>query len=89
MSKEKIESRRAFMKKFGKLAGAAAVAAPFMAIAAKEAVAAPDEDNPATWTSCHGCSNYCDLHCSYDCMTQCKDGCFRGCQGTCYGMSSY
>ena len=70
MSKEKIESRRAFMKKFGKLAGAAAVAVPFMAMAAKEAVAAPDEDNPGT-----GSYSTCGWSCTGDCDRTCAGGC--------------
>ena len=82
MSKEKIESRRAFMKKFGKLAGAAAVAAPFMAMAAKEAVAAPDEDNPVT--SCNSCSGACLGFCTGTCFTTCRGECDSSCKYSCW-----
>lgn len=83
MSKEKIESRRAFMKKFGKLAGAAAVAAPFMAMAAKEAVAAPDEDNPVWVCGLASCSGSCDSNCSGSCAGECDKSCVGTCDGYC------
>ena len=83
MSKEKIESRRAFMKKFGKLAGAAAVAAPFMAMAAKEAVAAPDEDNPVWVCGGGSCSGSCAGECDKSCYGTCKETCDWRCEGSC------
>ena len=85
MSQNKIESRRAFMKKLGKLAGVAAVAAPFMAMAAKEAVAAPDADNPTTCTCSGGCDGGCSGNCSGPCQGQCQGSCGGTCSGTCGG----
>ncbi len=75
MSQDKIESRRAFMKKFGKLAGAAAVAAAFMATGSNNAEAKPSEDSPAS------------ISCS-DCAGGCKDGC-SGCSGACGSTCMY
>ena len=55
---ETIESRRAFMKKLGKLASVAAVAASFVTMTAQDAAAkGPDEDNPGT----------CDMDCGFKC----------------------
>ncbi|MBQ3349807.1 MAG: hypothetical protein IJG38_05360 [Thermoguttaceae bacterium] len=67
MSQDKIESRRAFMKKFGKLAGAAAVAAAFMATGSNKAEAKPSEDQPATGCGWVGCG----VGCSYSCVGGC------------------
>ena len=72
MSQDKIESRRAFMKKFGKLAGAAAVAAAFMATGANNAVSASSEDNPKTWTCDGTCTYGCDGSCDSCCCGSCK-----------------
>ena len=84
MTQDKRESRRAFMKKFGQIAGAAVV--PFMAMAAKEAVAAPNEDNPVT--SCannctNDCAGTCKGHCGWGCDRTCADQCEYTCTGTC------
>ena len=85
MTQDKLESRRAFMKKFGKLAGAAVV--PFMAMAAKEAVAASDKDSPVT--SCtSNCTNNCNDTCSVYCRFGCKGDCGACCGGTCAGSST-
>ena len=81
MSQDKIESRRAFMKKFGKLAGAAAVAAAFMATGSKDAEAKPSEDKPGTY--CYGCEGAC-----VGCMGSCKGDCAGGCSG-CRGVARY
>ncbi|MDO4858122.1 MAG: twin-arginine translocation signal domain-containing protein [Thermoguttaceae bacterium] len=68
MSKEKIESRRAFMKKLGKtVAGAAA----FIAVA-KTVEATPSEDNPVTLTCGATCSYSCQHTCSYTCQHTCS-----------------
>lgn len=77
MSQDKIESRRAFMKKFGKLAGTAAIAAAFMATGSNNAEAKPSEDNPAT--SCSGCSDGCYLGCTGNCRGECPGGCYLSC----------
>ena len=73
MSQDKIESRRTFMKKFGKLAGAAAVAAAFMATGSNNAEAKPGEDNPAT-DRCYagGCIHWCEGSCAGSCAGGCK-----------------
>ena len=85
MTQDKLESRRAFMEKFGKLAVAAAVAAPFMAMAAKEAVVAPDKDSPVT--SCtSNCTNKCTNNCTNKCADKCADTCKFGCTGRCEGL---
>ena len=70
MPQDKIESRRAFMKKFGKLFGSAAVAAAFMAAASNDANAKPSEDEPVT-----GCGMWgggCSLSCSSSCGATCQ-----------------
>ena len=85
MSQDKIESRRAFMKKFGKLAGAAAVAAAFMATGSNDANAKPSEDNPATQQCTCGyyaCMNTCRMGCGGGCATRCEGGCKYGCGGS-------
>lgn len=64
MSKEKIESRRAFMKKLGKtVAGAAA----FIAVAKTVEAATPDEDNPVTQNCGASCAFACRLSCQHTC----------------------
>ena len=73
MSQDKIESRRAFMKKLGKLAGAAAVAVPFMAMTTKEAVALKPYDPDRG-----GCTA-----CAYQCQLGCEGGCAASCRHTC------
>ena len=82
MSQDKIESRRAFMKKFGKLAGAAAVAAAFMATGSNNAVSASSEDNPKTWT-CSSSGN-----CTYNCDGSCEDTCSGSCRSYCARWSN-
>ena len=72
MSQDRIESRRAFMKKLGKVAGAAAVAAAFMATGSNNAEAKPSEENPPT--GCWG-----------DCFAPCRSGCQGTCSGDCFG----
>ncbi len=69
------------MKKFGKLAGAAAVAAAFMATGSKDAEAKPSEDKPGTY--CYGCEGAC-----VGCMGSCKGDCAGGCSG-CRGVARY
>ncbi|MDO4574409.1 MAG: twin-arginine translocation signal domain-containing protein [Planctomycetia bacterium] len=70
MSNEKIESRRAFMKRLGKVAGAAVVAVPFM-------VLAPQKVEAQRYVQCTNCGKVC----SY-CDGACKDTCWGGCEGT-------
>jgi len=84
MTQDKLESRRAFMKKFGKLAGAAVV--PFMAMAAKEVVAAPDKDSPVTscTSNCtNKCTGFCIRTCTGTCDVTCTGTCCVDCSGTC------
>ncbi len=82
MSQDKIESRRAFMKKFGKFAGAAAVAAAFMATGANNAEAKPSEDNPPTGCN-YGCFQSCIGTCDTTCTGACKFRCHNACDGRC------
>ena len=80
MSKN-IENRRAFFKK----AAQAALAVPFLAVAAQEIPAAETQIGPSA--SCNGtCSGLCEgcKSCQGTCSGLC-DGC-RGCQGTCSGL---
>ena len=72
MSQDKIESRRAFMKKFGKLAGAAAVAAAFMATGSNKAEAKPSEDQPATGCFNDTCMSSCHAYCRLTCAASCR-----------------
>ncbi len=73
MSQDKIESRRAFMKKLGKLAGAAAVAAAFMATGSNVANAKPSVENPTV--ICHDCTWSCGQNCKSSCMGTCTWSC--------------
>ena len=77
MPQDKIESRRAFMKKFGKLAGAATVALPFITMTSNETVAKPKEESPAT-----GCEKSCTFTCTSTCKETLLGGCGR-CQNAC------
>ena len=68
MSKEKIESRRAFFKNAAKALGAVALAAPLFMSAQKSEAAQPDENTPPTqcpgscgW-GCTGCSWSCTMY---------------------------
>ena len=90
MSQDKIESRRVFMKKLGNLTGIAAIAAPFMTMAAREAVAQPDEDNQPT-QYCRYCSTGCMAVCAADggCSGTCKYSCNHTCLGTCDGIGQF
>ncbi|MBQ3350184.1 MAG: hypothetical protein IJG38_07265 [Thermoguttaceae bacterium] len=85
MFQKNIESRRAFMKKFGKLAGAAAFAAPFMAMTAKDAGAVTETEQPQK----DGCED-CGYSCSYSCRLTswgtcdtCKGACIGSCHDFC------
>ena len=79
MSQEKIESRRAFMKKFGKLAGVLAFAAPFVAMTAKDVGAASEAEKPPI-----NCRNWCTYNCLQSCVQTCRYSCFEDhCGGTC------
>ena len=91
MSQDKIESRRAFMKKFGKLAGAAAVAAAFMVTGSNNAEAKPSEDNPPStcYYSCEGscftdCKEFCEWTCKGPCRSACTGSCETACFSDCY-----
>lgn len=77
MSQDKIESRRAFMKKLGKVAGAAAATFAFMAATSNNAEAKPDENNPPT-----GCWSDCFAPCRSGCQGTCSGDCFGSCAGT-------
>ncbi len=83
MSQDNIESRRAFMKKFGKLVGAAAFAAPFVAMTAKDAVAASETEKPQK-DGCEGCGNSCRGACIYNCTGTCRFDCYGTCAGSCH-----
>lgn len=60
MSKEKIESRRAFFKNAAKALGAVALAAPLFMSAQKSEAAQPDENTPPT----QGCQGNCVFGCT-------------------------
>lgn len=93
-NKINIESRRAFMKRLGKLVAAVV---PFMVMETKKVVAAPSEDEPVTGcnsgcrSGCRsGCKNACfgcDALCRRNCMDSCRGTCLLGCRGTCEGYS--
>ena len=99
MSEKKIESRRAFFKKAGKVLGAA-VAVPFLAVATKEAVAAnanQDGSESGCKDSCIGscklscsdaCTTLCARTCSWGCSRTCTNSCDASCLGTCMRVSS-
>ena len=74
-----FESRRAFMKKFGKLVGATAVAAAFMATGSNNAEAKPGE-YPATDSCNNSCMYWCTTSCEYRCRFMCGDAC-TSCKG--------
>ncbi|MBP3557237.1 MAG: hypothetical protein J6K20_05965 [Thermoguttaceae bacterium] len=88
MSKN-IENRRAFFKK----AAQAALAVPFLAVAAQEIPAAETQVGPsASCTDCTGyckggcsasCGNNCSGYCSGTCTTSCGSNCTGYCKGTC------
>lgn len=81
MSKESIESRRAFMRNAGKALGSAAAVAAFMAVNNSIVKADPSEDNPITaCTSCGGCGG-----CWGTCSGTCSGACSGSCSGTCSG----
>ncbi|MBQ3350186.1 MAG: hypothetical protein IJG38_07275 [Thermoguttaceae bacterium] len=91
MSQDKIESRRDFMKKFGKLAGAAAVAAAFMSTGSNK-IEAKNINNPKTVIDCEGtcvmscvdlCIGNCEDMCGGSCKHSCAD-CYGTCLNTCY-----
>ena len=65
MSKEKIESRRAFMKKLGKTAATVAGAAAFMAVAKTVEAALPDPTTGRFGSTCSvGCLDSCYGQCT-------------------------
>ena len=66
MSKEKIESRRAFFKNAAKALGAVALAAPLFMSAQKSEAAQPDENTPPTQGCYGGCMSGC-TGCSWSC----------------------
>lgn len=93
MSQDKIESRRAFMKKLGKVA--VGVAVPF-AVMPKEAMAkigdfgSEDEHDRESIFTCSYCSSGCQVSCEYACdilcMEDCTYTCVGGCDGSCVGQ---
>lgn len=96
MSQDRIESRRAFMKKLSKLAGAAAFAASFVAAIDKEAYAAKTTDSlkladcSGSRLSCDGsCTNLCGSSCSTCCCGFCAFDCKGTCAVGCHGSCSY
>lgn len=76
MSQAKIESRRALMKKLGKLVDATAFAVPFIVVSVNEAKVAPKEDKPSR----DGCKD-CGYNCTGGCINICKGNCGWGCDG--------
>ncbi|MBQ9126738.1 MAG: hypothetical protein IJY15_03145 [Thermoguttaceae bacterium] len=85
MSKN-IENRRAFFKKVAQTA----LAVPFLAVAAKEAVAetpvgpsAGCSESGCTGTCKDACYKTCFASCKDSCRDTCKTGCFPTCKGTC------
>jgi len=79
MSKN-IENRRAFFKK----AAQAALAVPFLAVAAKEIAAAETQVGPSL--SCdYTCSSTCTGSCTVSCTGRCYGGCSNGCLYSCAG----
>ena len=91
MSKEKMESRRSFFKKFG-MALVTATAVPFVSGICSGKDSVPDNPEPSeipidddgpVLTSCHGCSGTCRYTCNYTCRTTCKNFCTGGCKQGC------
>ena len=80
MSKN-IENRRAFFKK----AAQAALAVPFLAVAAQEIPAAETQVGPSA--SCGNCgvtcSGGCKGYCTANCGETCSGGCTNNCKATC------
>ena len=77
MAENKIESRRAFFGKLGKIVGMAALAVPFVVAGANAEATTPDEDSPAT-----GCGIG---NCTGGCYGSCRRSCQKGCQDICKG----
>ncbi len=93
MSQDRIESRRAFMKKFGKNAGTLVLMAPFIAMTDKEGVPTSKMDEPSKNdcgdTCSKTCRNNCYDFCSYSCNRGCKGTCKYSCSGGCRGTCEY
>ncbi|MBP3693824.1 MAG: hypothetical protein J6J31_05255 [Thermoguttaceae bacterium] len=79
MSKERIESRRAFMRKAGKALGIAAAAVPMLAVSAK--IAEAKNENPKQEQGCQAfsCSGSCFGSCSWSCTGGCSTSCMHTC----------
>ena len=81
MSRDKIASRRAFIKK---LAGTVAFIAPFMTTITVDALAKSNEGAPETRTCNDNCSYTCSGNCKWTCSACCKeDSCWAVCAVTC------
>lgn len=73
MPGNQIESRRAFFKKAGKALGAAALAAPFLAVAVTE-MNPEDEKKEVAQRNCGG---VCRDSCYNKCGSTCINGCYN------------
>ncbi len=102
MTQDRIESRRAFMKKLGKLTGSVAVAVPFITMTSNETVAKPNEERPVTICKldcsisckesmsggCGRCQNVCTEGCALSCNSMCGGDCGEACVGACQDSCS-
>ncbi len=85
MSKN-IEKRRAFFKKVAQTA----LAVPFLAVAAKEIVAAETTraSSYCNYTCTGGCKSSCDVACATGCKAACTAQCGYSCVGGCKTLCS-
>ncbi len=78
MSKESIESRRAFFKNLGKGLGAAACAAAFMTVTGNVEATYKEPPRSCACGSCGACTNGCTGSCKNGCITGSSDYCRGG-----------